>query len=192
MTGRVRALSGDLAIAVAALVVLALLPTVFASKALVDFVIRGSAFALFATSLNLLVGYAGQISLGHAAFFAIGGYSSAILASRYEIHGIIALLMGAALAGTLAFLVARPILRLSGHYLAMATLGSFNLPLWPVYIILGIDALMDMARTSVNLVGNCLASAVMARWEGELNLASTNPSAIESNASLARESDVVK
>src|SRR5690348_10110572 len=49
----------------------------------------------------------------------------------------------------------------------MATLGSFNLPLWPVYIILGIDALMDMARTSVNVIGNCLASVVIARWEGE-------------------------
>src|SRR5206468_10303982 len=61
--------------------------------------------------------------LGHAAFFAIGGYSSAILASRYSVHGLIALPVGAALAGALAFLVARPILRLSGHYLAMATLG---------------------------------------------------------------------
>lgn len=48
----------------------------------------------------------------------------------------------------------------------MATLGSFNLPVWPVYIILGIDALMDMARTSVNVIGNCLASVVIAKWEG--------------------------
>jgi proton glutamate symport protein len=49
----------------------------------------------------------------------------------------------------------------------LATLPSFNLPAWPVFIILGIDALMDMARTSVNVLGNCLASAVVARWEGE-------------------------
>jgi len=49
----------------------------------------------------------------------------------------------------------------------LATLGGFNLPLWPVYIILGIDALMDMARTSVNVIGNCLASVVIAKWEGE-------------------------
>jgi proton glutamate symport protein len=47
------------------------------------------------------------------------------------------------------------------------TLASFNLPLEGVAIILGVDALMDMARTSVNLVGNCLATVVMARWEGE-------------------------
>lgn len=48
------------------------------------------------------------------------------------------------------------------------TLASFGLPLEGVAVILGVDAFMDMARTSVNLVGNCLASAVMARWEGEL------------------------
>ncbi|HEX3927942.1 MAG TPA: dicarboxylate/amino acid:cation symporter [Gemmatimonadales bacterium] len=47
------------------------------------------------------------------------------------------------------------------------TLTSFNLPLEGVAVILGVDALMDMARTSINLLGNCLASAVMARWEGE-------------------------
>ena len=49
----------------------------------------------------------------------------------------------------------------------LATVASFNLPAWPVFIILGIDALMDMARTAVNVLGNCLASVVVARWEGE-------------------------
>ncbi|KUG09687.1 dicarboxylate/amino acid:cation symporter [Solirubrum puertoriconensis] len=49
----------------------------------------------------------------------------------------------------------------------LATVASFNLPSWPVFIILGIDALMDMARTAVNVMGNCLATAVIARWEGE-------------------------
>jgi len=52
------------------------------------------------------------------------------------------------------------------------TLATFGLPLEGVAVILGVDAFLDMARTSVNLVGNCLASAVMARWEGELKLAS--------------------
>ena len=54
------------------------------------------------------------------------------------------------------------------------TLVTFGLPLEGVAVILGVDAFMDMARTSVNLVGNCLASAVMARWEGEFN-----PAALE-------------
>jgi proton glutamate symport protein len=47
------------------------------------------------------------------------------------------------------------------------TLSSFGLPLAGVAVILGVDELMDMARTTVNLVGNCLATAVVARWEGE-------------------------
>ena len=47
------------------------------------------------------------------------------------------------------------------------TLTAFGLPLEGVAVILGVDELMDMARTMVNLVGNCLATAVMARWEGE-------------------------
>jgi proton glutamate symport protein len=49
----------------------------------------------------------------------------------------------------------------------MGTATSFGLPVEPIFIILGIDELMDMARTTVNLVGNCLASCVIARWEGE-------------------------
>jgi proton glutamate symport protein len=49
------------------------------------------------------------------------------------------------------------------------TLASFGLPLEGVAVILGVDALMDMARTSINLLGNCLAAVVMARWEGEFH-----------------------
>ncbi len=55
------------------------------------------------------------------------------------------------------------------------TLVTFGLPLEGVAVILGVEAFLDMARTSVNLVGNCLASAVMARWEGELKLAPVPP-----------------
>jgi proton glutamate symport protein len=51
----------------------------------------------------------------------------------------------------------------------LGTAASFGLPAWPIFIILGIDELMDMARTSVNVLGNCLATAVIARWEGEFN-----------------------
>ena len=50
------------------------------------------------------------------------------------------------------------------------TLAQFHLPIEGIAVILGVDALMDMARTSINLLGNCLASAVMARWEGELRV----------------------
>jgi proton glutamate symport protein len=49
----------------------------------------------------------------------------------------------------------------------MGTASSFGLPEWPILVLLGIDELMDMARTSVNVIGNCLATVVIARWEGE-------------------------
>jgi len=49
----------------------------------------------------------------------------------------------------------------------LGTAASFGLPIEPIFIILGIDELMDMARTSVNVIGNCLATVVIARWEGE-------------------------
>jgi proton glutamate symport protein len=51
----------------------------------------------------------------------------------------------------------------------LGTAASFNLPTEPIFIILGIDELMDMARTSVNVLGNCLATVVVARWEGEFS-----------------------
>jgi branched-chain amino acid transport system permease protein len=79
--------------------------------------------AILAVSLNLLMGYAGQISLGHAAFFGLGAYSSAILTTRYGWNPWPAMVAGMALTGAVAFVMARPILRLKGHYLAMATLG---------------------------------------------------------------------
>lgn len=52
----------------------------------------------------------------------------------------------------------------------MGTAASFNLPMAPIFLILGIDELMDMARTSVNVIGNCLATCVVAKWEGEFGL----------------------
>jgi proton glutamate symport protein len=51
----------------------------------------------------------------------------------------------------------------------LGTAASFGLPVWPIFIILGIDELMDMARTAMNVIGNCLATAVIARWEGEFD-----------------------
>ena len=55
------------------------------------------------------------------------------------------------------------------------TLVTFDLPLEGVLLIIGVDELMDMARTTINLVGNCLATAVVARWEGELETPSPAP-----------------
>lgn len=53
----------------------------------------------------------------------------------------------------------------------LGTAASLKIPVEPIFVLLGIDALMDMGRTAVNVVGNCLATAVVARWEGELGAA---------------------
>jgi branched-chain amino acid transport system permease protein len=99
------------------------LPLVLPNKFYYDVAIKTALNAIVCVGLNLLIGYAGQISLGHAGFFALGAYASAILTARYQWNGFAALLAGAVAVGVLAFLVARPVLRLRGHYLAMATLG---------------------------------------------------------------------
>ncbi len=103
--------------------VLALLPLAFPSTYALDVLTNVGIAAIVCVGLNLLIGYAGQISLGHAGFFGIGAYSSAILVTNEGWPPLLAMLAGMVLSGALAFAVARPILALRGHYLAMATLG---------------------------------------------------------------------
>src|SRR3954454_19305831 len=80
-------------------------------------------FALAVLGLNLLMGFAGQVSLGHAGFFGIGAYAVAVGPTHLHIPSWAALIIGAGAAGLLAYIVGRPILKLKGHYLAVATLG---------------------------------------------------------------------
>ena len=80
-------------------------------------------FALAVAGLNLLMGFAGQVSLGHAGFLGIGAYSVAIGPAHFGVPSWLCVFAGAALSAAVAFLVGRPILRLKGHYLAVATLG---------------------------------------------------------------------
>ena len=80
-------------------------------------------FALAVVGLNLLMGFAGQVSLGHAGFLGIGAYSVAIGPAHFGVPSWLCLFAGAVLSGVVAFVVGRPILRLKEHYLAVATLG---------------------------------------------------------------------
>ena len=79
--------------------------------------------ALAVLGLNLLMGFAGQVSLGHAGFFGIGAYAVAIGPTHLGMPSWASLICGTALAGLIAFIVGRPILKLRGYYLAIATLG---------------------------------------------------------------------
>ena len=101
-----------------------------------DTMVRVAILTIVLVGLNLLMGYAGQVSLGHAALYGLGAYASSILCVRSgDLLGVpawvlgswwwpwLVMLIGMAFAGALAYLVGRSILRLQGHYLAMATLG---------------------------------------------------------------------
>jgi branched-chain amino acid transport system permease protein len=80
-------------------------------------------YVLVALGLNLLTGYAGLVSLGHAAFFAIGAYTAAVLAERWQWPSVLCVVAAALFAAVVGYLLGLPCLRLSGLYLAMATLG---------------------------------------------------------------------
>ena len=100
-----------------------------------DALVRIGILTIVVVGLNLLMGYTGQASLGQAAFYGLGAYFSAILTARASVLGIpesiagtwwwpwLLIPLGMLVTGVFAYLVGRPILRLKGHYLAMATLG---------------------------------------------------------------------
>jgi branched-chain amino acid transport system permease protein len=103
--------------------VILLLPVALANNYWYEVAILVGINAIVCVGLNLLVGYAGQISLGHAGFFGLGAYGSAILTARYGWPPPAALAATTAGVALIALVVGRPILKLKGHYLAMATLG---------------------------------------------------------------------
>ncbi|RID91952.1 branched-chain amino acid ABC transporter permease [Gemmobacter lutimaris] len=78
---------------------------------------------LAVTGIVILTGYAGQVSLGHAGFAGIGGYACALAPVHLGLPPVLAVVLGAAISAALAWLVGRPILRLKGYYLGVASLG---------------------------------------------------------------------
>lgn len=102
---------------------LAVFPLFGANAFIFDVVIRIMIYAVVVIGLNLLFGFTGQISLGHAGFIGLGAYASSILTAGFGWPPLLALAAGALGTGALSFVIARPILSLKGHHLAMATLG---------------------------------------------------------------------
>lgn len=121
MTSRLMTPRGGGLLALAVLI--AATPLMLPNAFYFDVAIRACINAIVCVGLNLLIGYAGQISLGHAGFLGLGAYASAVLTATYGWPPLLAMTSAAAVVGVLAFAVARPVLRLKGHYLAMATLG---------------------------------------------------------------------
>jgi branched-chain amino acid transport system permease protein len=104
-------------------IVLAVFPLCSPDAYTYDVAIRIAMSAVVVIGLNLLFGYTGQISIGHAAFFGMGAYASAILTTHFNWPPLAALATGAAATGLLALVVSRPILKLAGDQLAMGTLA---------------------------------------------------------------------
>ncbi len=103
--------------------VLQLLPSMLANDYYVSVLILSCINAIVAAGLNLLLGYAGQISLGHAAFYGLGAYATSVATATYGLPMELGLLIALGVTAIVALAIGIPCLKLSGHYLAMATLG---------------------------------------------------------------------
>ncbi|TNF72539.1 MAG: branched-chain amino acid ABC transporter permease [Bacteroidetes bacterium] len=104
-------------------ILLLLLPFTVTNDYYINVLIIIGINSIIVIGLDLLVGYTGQISLGHAAFYGLGAYITGILSARWAWPPIGGLLISLVMVGILAFLIGIPTLKLHGHYLAMATLG---------------------------------------------------------------------
>ena len=99
------------------------LPLLGFSQYAMRIVILMGIYTVLALGLNILVGYTGLVSLGHAGFFAIGAYGTAYFMIQHALSFILALIIGTLLAGIMGFVLGLPTLRLSGTYLSIVTLG---------------------------------------------------------------------
>ena len=104
-------------------ILILLLPTYMNDPYIMRVVQMIAIFALLGLGLNFLFGYTGQISIGHSAFYGMGAYVSAILETRFEMFFLLAWVIAIAFTAIVAYLLSFPILKLKGHYLAMATLA---------------------------------------------------------------------
>lgn len=112
----------ELVVGAVLLIALGLLPLVVESTYYRGLIVLTLLYAGLSQGWNVLGGYCGQISLGHALYFGIGAYTSTLLFTRFGIPPTLGLFAGAALAALAALLVGWPCFRLSGHYYAIATL----------------------------------------------------------------------
>lgn len=113
----------NLVIFVVLALALAVLPVAVTSNYILSTLIFIGINTMLTVGLSLLMGYTGQISLGHAVFFGSGAYLTTILMTRYDVTPLLAIVVAAFITALLAYIIGGPIFRLRGHYLAMATLG---------------------------------------------------------------------
>ncbi len=113
----------DIGWALAAMLVLSLIPLLTQSRVTLDFVIRLAAFGIFASSLNILVGYGGMVSFGHAMFFGSGAYVFGLLMQKTQVSIPVAILGAIAFSGLLGLLIGAICVRLKEIYFSFLTLA---------------------------------------------------------------------
>jgi ABC-type branched-subunit amino acid transport system ATPase component/ABC-type branched-subunit amino acid transport system permease subunit len=118
-----RFLSAALVAKLAVIAVLAVWPFFYGDLYTLSWMTFAGLSLMVVVSVYLIIAQAGQLSFGHAAFYGVGAYTAAILSMKYNVPTLLALLAGAALAGLIAVVIGRPVLRLRYFYLALATIG---------------------------------------------------------------------
>ena len=120
---RHNSLRHDVGWALVALLFLSVLPLLIQSRVTLDFVIRLAAFGIFASSLNILVGYGGMVSFGHAMFFGSGAYVFGLLMQKTPVSIPVAILGAIAFSGVLGLLIGAICVRLKEIYFSFLTLA---------------------------------------------------------------------
>lgn len=152
------------------LLVLAVVLAMTAGPFTLTLLSQSAIYAIVVLGLNVLVGYTGQISFGHNAFFGIGAYLTALGTTAWKLPPMVGLLLGVVAALLIAVIVGFPTLRLRGHFLAMATFGlglvfySFIAasPVFKGFIgISGIPPLAVVNTTTATPIGQYILSVVL-------------------------------
>lgn len=123
------------------------LPVVFSEAFYQHIMITAGINIILAVSLGIIVGYLGELSLSHGAFYGIGAYTSALLMIKLSLPFFLSFPLAVLCTGLVGFLIGIPALRLSGHYFAIATLGFQGI------VILLIINLVDLTRGPMGLIG---------------------------------------
>jgi len=123
------------------------LPLVIRNGYFTHLLVVGQIYSVVAMGLNILTGYTGKLSLGHAGFFGVGAYASALLSLKAGVHPLIAMVLAGVFTFVLGVLLGIPTLRLQGHYLSIVTVG-FN-----EVIILAIINMQDLTNGPGGLRG---------------------------------------
>jgi branched-chain amino acid transport system permease protein len=144
------------------MVIAVIIPQVVTNKYYMNILIMSGIWSIVALSLNLILGYTGQVNLAHGAFFGIGAYASALMILKLNMNFWLALPLAAATAGFFGFLIGLPALRTRGSYFAIGTL-CFN-----IIVTLIVDRWEGLTEGARGLMGIPGPSPIPLPWGGEI------------------------